>query len=172
MFCVIISGAYEHRGTTQSIIQPTNVTTNVCDLNCTLLWILMHNSFITWSGVVFFLGGGGGGATWQHMNLVGCSFMPHSQVPDQYCCKELLTYSTSWIDYALYSYLPSSPVSLPVLPPAESVLWFPPRHMVPLHSFPTHQESTYECSAPTTHWETCSWLSSSYGSFPFPFGWL
>jgi len=46
-------------------------------------------------------------------------------VPDQYCCKEYFTYSTNWIDYPLYSYLPSSPVFLPVLPPAESVLWSP-----------------------------------------------
>ena len=83
-----------------------------------------------------------------------------------------IIHSTNWIDYPLYSYLPPSPVFLPVLPPAESVLWSPPRHMVSLHSFPTHQESTYECSAPTTHWETCSWLSSSYGCFPFPFGGL
>jgi len=117
----------------------------------------------------------------QYVNLVGCSFMPlqctHKFLISNinwsvYYCKELFPYITNWIDYPLYSYLPSSPVFLPVIPPAESVLWSPPHHMVPLHSFPTHQESTYERSAPTTHWETCSWLSSSYGCFPFPFGWL
>lgn len=48
-----------------------------------------------------------------------------------------------------------SPVFLPVLQPAESVLWSLPHHMRSLHSFPAHQESACEHSPPTTLLETC-----------------
>ena len=80
----------------------------------------------------------------------GC---PLSRVPLYFTIFSMMV-PTMCYEVPLSPSLPS-PVFLPVLQPAGSVLWSLPRHMRSLHSFPAHQESACEHLVPTTLLETC-----------------
>ena len=93
----------------------------------------------------------------------GC---PLSRVPLYFT---ILSMMVPTMCYEVSPSLPS-PVFLPVLQPAGSVLWSLPHHMRSLHSFLTHQESACGHLAPTTLLETCLLHWSSFGCSPFQFG--